>query len=472
MTRPNGTLAVACGLVAAALVARGHGSAAAEGVWRPAPPQVPPAPAAGKLATPPSPPAFMVTSTADAGPGSLREAITDANEREGAAVILFDARVFAKEQTITTASELPPVTGDLTIDGYIPDRLWSSSGAVINGAKSHRVFRVASGARGTIRYLTIAHGSADRGGGILNEGILVVSGVTFVGNVAAERGGALANEGGTLTVVNSTFAENTAAEAGGGLAHDRGAATVTHCTFAGNGARKGGGLFAAAPLTLRNTILADSREGPDCVLTAALDPSSTHNLIEANGGCGEPIVTSDPGLRSFGYYNGPTKTLPVIGGSPAINLADNKASLDENGQPLVWDQRGNGDPRFVAGYADIGAFEHQAFPRLVIDTIEDSVLRACTPAGRGDCPLRGAIELANATEAPDVITFDPAVFAEPQTIVLTRPLPQVTAPLTIDARQSGGVAVSAPGGATPFSTASGIGLSLLGLTFQAGLDRR
>ena len=27
------------------------------------------------------------------------------------------------------------------------------------------------------------------------------------------------------------------------------------------------------------------------------------------------------------------------------------------GRPLVWDQRGNGDPRFVGGITDIGAFE-------------------------------------------------------------------------------------------------------------------
>ena len=79
-----------------------------------------------------------------------------------------------------------------------------------------------------------------------------------------------------------------------------------------------------------------------------------------------------------------------------------------NGDRLIWDQRGSGDPRFVAGFTDLGAFEHQRHPYLVVDTLEDK--RLCERARRSgvaDCPLRGAIEIANTRPEPDVITFDP-----------------------------------------------------------------
>lgn len=383
---------------------------------------------------------LMVTTTADAGEGSLRQAIVEANARDGPDAIRFDSTggPFATPQTIALASALPKLIGKLTIDGYIEGRLWKPSGVTVSGANARRVFSVAPGATVTISALSIADGRATQGGGIVNQGELVVTGVTFKNNAAEQDGGGIANLGGTLTVINSTFVGNRAGHAGGGLADDSGKVTVTNSTFSNNGAPKGGGLFSTGTLLLRNTILANSEDGVDCVVAGLLDPASTHNLIEANTGCGKPITMADPRLQKLGGYNGPTPTLPLGGGSPAINLGHNASAVDEQDRPLRWDQRGNGDPRFVAGITDIGAFEVQAFPKLVVDTVEDTDLRACR-GGRPDCSLRGAIALANATPKADVIRFDPKVFPESRTISLTRPLPEVTADLTLDARGTGGV---------------------------------
>jgi hypothetical protein len=177
------------------------------------------------------------------------------------------------------------------------------------------------------------------------------------------------------------------------------------------------------------------------VATGTLAPASTRNLIQTNAGCGEPISAADPRFEALGRYNGPTPTLPLGGGSPAVNLGDNAWAVDEQGERLIWDQRGNGDPRFVAGFTDLGAFEVQAFPVLRVNTVEDTVLRACTGVGAADCPLRGAIELANATGKAATIRFDPRVFSTPQAIRPTRPLPEVAVALTLDARGTGGVAI-------------------------------
>jgi hypothetical protein len=60
---------------------------------------------------------YTVTSTADAGPGSLRQAITDANASLGADTIAFNI-VGSGVHTIVPATPLPPITDAVTVDGY------------------------------------------------------------------------------------------------------------------------------------------------------------------------------------------------------------------------------------------------------------------------------------------------------------------------------------------------------------------
>jgi hypothetical protein len=49
---------------------------------------------------------------------------------------------------------------------------------------------------------------------------------------------------------------------------------------------------------------------------------------------------------------GPTQTMALLPGSPAIDAGDNTVASE-------WDQRGRGYPRIVNGIIDIGAFEFQ-----------------------------------------------------------------------------------------------------------------
>jgi len=409
---------------------------------------------------------FTVTTKDDAGEGSLRQAIMNANALEGPDTITFDSTIgpFATPQTIELSRELPYLVDEVAIDGYVEGRLWKPCGVTVSGGGNFRVFTVASGAKLSISSLTVANGKGSDGGGILNRGELVVRSMTFMDNDALYDGGGLLNLGGTVTVINSTFVNNKAGNMGGGLADHLGKATVTNCTFSGNAAEKGGALFSSGTMLLRNTILANSDAGGDCVALGTLDPASTNNLIQANQGCGEPISTADPRLGKLGGYNGPTYTIPLGGGSPAINLGDNGSAVDENGGPLKWDQRGNGDPRFVGGITDIGAYEHQRHPDLTVDTFEDTLLRACTRAGNEDCSLRGAIILANASSKPCVINFDPRVFSEPRTIWLTHPLPELTTEVTMDASNTAGVTVSGSGRFKVFNLATDTKFELLNVT--------
>jgi hypothetical protein len=413
---------------------------------------------------------FAVITTDDEGPGSLRQALSNAIAQEGPATVRFDTTVgpFATPQTIVLSKPLPQLRGDVTIDGRIEDVLWKATGVTVSGANRYRVFDVAPGARIAIRNLSIAEGLASDGAGVANRGALVVQGVTFRANEAIASGGGILNLEGTLAVINSTFVYNRASESGGGLAVLTGHATVTNSTFSRNRATRGGGIFNAGELLLRNSILANSPEGDDCSATGSLDPVSTHNLMENSYRCGTPITRADPRFGPIGFYNGPTPTLPIGGGSPAVNLGDNDSAVDENGERLVWDQRGNGDPRFVAGITDVGAFEHQRLPVLVVDTPEDSErFRACTPAGAADCSLRGAIQLVNASpRVARLIRFDGDVFAEPQTIRLVRALPRLTTDVTIDASGTGGLTVRGKGRAAVFDAVPGSQVTLVGVTVE------
>jgi hypothetical protein len=194
--------------------------------------------------------AFMVANLGDAGDGSLRQAIIDANDMPGADVIEFADGL---EGTIGLTSGELAITDELTIDGPGSDEL------TISGSGLNRVFNV-DGSTVAIDDLTIADGAASDtvdpialGGGILNwSGDLTVSGVTFVGNQAAGllgSGGAIANISGASTmVVDSTFRDNLAdgiiVGSGGAIVNDdHSNLSVSDSTFIGN--RATGGEFVS-----------------------------------------------------------------------------------------------------------------------------------------------------------------------------------------------------------------------------------
>ena len=159
---------------------------------------------------------FSVLNLDDAGDGSLRQAILDANERSGPDVIRFAPRLAG---TITLSGALGElgVTDDLRIDGPGAARI------TVSGGGTTRVFAVSGEETAVlIEGLTIAHGLTTAtatialGGGILNTGAsLTLDDVIMVGNRASgieganAGGGGVANVlGGTLVVTQSSFQGN------------------------------------------------------------------------------------------------------------------------------------------------------------------------------------------------------------------------------------------------------------------------
>jgi hypothetical protein len=180
------------------------------------------------------PSTFRVVNLADSGPGSLRQAILDANANPGADLVKFDA---ALTGTISLASELN-VTDALTIDGPGQQKI------AVSGNNATREFDISvAGIDVTIAELTIANGRAEEGAGVWNGGNLTISNSVLLSNQAAGdigRGGGVFNAAGAvLTIDHSMLTGNLATGSdrglGGGLLND-GQAFVSHTTFADNNA--------------------------------------------------------------------------------------------------------------------------------------------------------------------------------------------------------------------------------------------
>jgi len=151
---------------------------------------------------------FTVTTNADAGPGSLRQAILNSG-----AVDTIAFRCLPSPCTIVLASPLPPITkngASLIIDGG------TLGNVIIDGASSYRVFFVDSGTV-LIKNLIIQNAKAQggNGGGVLDGD----SGGAGGGGAGLGAGLFVNQPSGATTVVTVTnvyFLNCTAAGGAGG----------------------------------------------------------------------------------------------------------------------------------------------------------------------------------------------------------------------------------------------------------------
>jgi len=313
----------------------------------------------------------------------------------------------------------------------------------------------------TLTNSTLSGNSAGYSGGIYNRGTatLTLTNSTLSGNSAGGSGGGIENRG-TATLTNSTLSGNSAYNGGGIKNLSQAMLTLTNSTLSGNSAGAGGGIFNNGTATLNNTIVANSPSGGD-VDNNSGTLTGSHNLIEdGSGGLADTIV-ADPKLGPLANNGGPTQTMALLAGSPAINAGSNALAVDpsNNGQPLTTDQRGVPFARIAGGTVDIGAYEVQTL-HLVVDTTADENNGNYGP---GDLSLREAITLANANPGTDTISFD-IPGAGVHTINLLSALPLISDPVTIDGTTQPGYSgvplISlTPSTADPFT---GDGLTLLG----------
>ena len=249
-------------------------------------------------------------------------------------------------------------------------------------------------------------GASDGGALYISTGNVTIQDSTISGNRCGNDGGGIYHSQGTLTIINSTISNNQAQYGSAisrfcgtcNLAYSNNATTITNSTITGNSifaarvsSTQGGALFfdaathtisnstiannsapeavggniqitGGAILNLRSTIVSggtDVSGNRDIFVNTASTINSSDSLVQNPGGFLNGTVTNtitgqSPLLAALANNGGPTQTMALQGGSPAIDKGANPSAL-------AFDQRGTPFVRSI-GQTDIGAFEVQGGP--------------------------------------------------------------------------------------------------------------
>jgi CSLREA domain-containing protein len=450
-----------------------------------------------------TPTVFTVNSVADTADGTcnaahctLREAITAAQDGD---LINFSS-LFNTPQTINLLTALPDITRSITIRGTGANLL--TVRRAFNAATEFRIFTIAGSITNgvAISGMTIAGGNLSfsgagidsashltltqvhltrnttvgtgSGGGLrLVSADGVISDCTISDNEAFEGGGIRFNAPGkSLRVSNSTFSGNRSRVNGGAITNINGRLEVTNSTIANNAA---GGTIGgidtfslnagnSATTTLRNTIVTNNTPVNLAIGTAAGGVLPTvqtlgFNLSNNYNGVLTPVASditnADPRLAPLALYGGRTPTHALLHGSPALNVGD------ASGQTT--DQRGQGRPGNGSNpNADIGAFEAQTVPAIVVNNINDS--------GAGS--LRRAIDTLLNVGDSDVydIQFDSTFFSTPRTITLAGTELAIRGNMNILGPGANLLTISGNNQSRVFQVFPGITTTLSGMTITGG----
>lgn len=416
---------------------------------------------------------LTVTKTADTNDGvcdadcSLREAVAAANASAENDDIVFSSATFTGTKMISLAGTQITIAnnGSLSITG--------SGRLTISGEGNSRVFVVDFGAVVTLKSLSVRSGqTVSFGGGIYNGGTLSFINSNVVGCNAGSDGGGIANFG-TLYLTNSTITSNTA-YSGAGI-YNLGTLRAANSTITANsgfdkaGIEAGGGATTIAGNTIiaGNMAAAAPKEigGPFTSLGYNLIGDTTGTTI--SGTTTGNILNANPQLGPLADNGGPTSTHTLLSGSQAIDSGSAALAVDSANQPLTVDQRGF---RRSIGTVDIGAFELNPQPFLIVDTINMSgTLTACT-AAPNDCSLRGAITVANSRADTESIQFDPVVFAGAKTLALSNAELAITKPgeLTIVGTGANRLTISAGNSSRVLNVAAAATVTISGVTLANG----
>ncbi len=355
----------------------------------------------------------VVTTLADSGPGSLRDALANTC---GGGGVTFNIPG-GGNQTLQLLSPLPPINHDLTITGptsggSLTIKGQFTTGPLAEGAAAPFPIFTFRGATGpppvadgaetapaaaviNLSNINITGGSALPGvcgGAILNDhATLTLTNVTVYGNTAGQGAGICnlgtgAGTSATLNLVNSTISGNTATGEGGGISNQgqnsgNAVLNITNSTIAGNSATGGAGIAnygfntGSGVINLKNTILSNSGSnlasdtssgGAGGIVSLGFNLSS-----DAAGGDGTTVPggflnapgdirNSNAALGPLAFNGGSTETQMLLNGSRAIDQGSFVAGLttDQRGNPRPVDFLGINNAPGGDG-SDIGAVEMQ-----------------------------------------------------------------------------------------------------------------
>ena len=212
-----------------------------------------------------------------------------------------------------------------------------------------------------------ANNNGTAGGAICNGGTMAITDSTFSINSSQGNnsgvGGAIYTYAGTLTVTNSTFSQNSATSSGGAIYSGGGTVEISNSTFGNSFVSIGGGgelANAGGSFLIQNSIVANTANGGNCAGTITSDGynlSSDNTCAFSNAG---DLNNKNPKLGVLNKNGGPTETIALQKGSPALDAGNPAGCRDFSGILLKTDQRGLPRPgKGETTGCDMGAYESQ-----------------------------------------------------------------------------------------------------------------
>ena len=280
-----------------------------------------------------------------------------------------DVITFACSGDIKLTSTLA-ISGSMTLSG-------SGQHVTLDGGDSTLVLDVNGNLSFTLNALTVAHGlgglendygnvtisnstiAYNSGSGLQNSNAatstMSISNSTIAYNSTLNGLAAgLISYAGSVSIVNSTIADNSNPGGPGGI-NNLGDMTITNSTIADNSGVSVGGFDNEGTTSFSGSIVADNTGG-DCLSFNFSIADNGYNL-SSDSSCGftgtGSLQNSNPKLSPLASNGGPTQTLALLKGSPAIDAIPLTSALCPK-----TDQRGHKRPDNPHESAcDIGAFE-------------------------------------------------------------------------------------------------------------------
>jgi hypothetical protein len=210
------------------------------------------------------------------------------------------------------------------------------------------------------------------------------------GTNGSATGAGVCINGGAVSLANSTIASNAVNGAGsgvgGGIQANAGGSALLGCTVAGNnGDSTGGGVSALFGIGVTNTIIA----GNTAVFARDVQGGVTSggynivgSLIGSGGWATNDQLNVNPLLGPLQYNGGPTPTMALLPGSPAIDQGRRFAlTTDQRGAPRPFDFFSIANAAGGDG-SDIGAFELSP-PVLAISLSGTNIVLSWSTLGTG-----------------------------------------------------------------------------------------
>jgi hypothetical protein len=232
--------------------------------------------------------------------------------------------------------------------------------------------------------------TSDNGGGIWNNGTLLVNDSAILNNTANDGGGLYnigtailqrstidgnANRGitnhGSVNAINCTMINNQAPPgSNGGAIMDYSTVSLTNVTFYGNSANSATAVYTAS--SGNTTFLNNLIDGTCARTLGGTSTSLGGNLLISDSGCpyseSSDRQAGDAMFGPEGYNGGLVYSSTLLPGSPAIDAASNLLcpDTDQRGRKRPVDGDGGGSP---AARCDSGAYEYDP-SEIFIDGFE------------------------------------------------------------------------------------------------------